>query len=226
MVISKRREHRDRSEEILAFIKQYTERERRPPSWREIQVAVGVKSSSTVAYYLNKLISAGKLEKKGFLARGVAIPSGSGTKFSGRNRLIPGLGSIAAGIPIMIPGQGALVEAAPIEVEVPESYIPSEIPSQDVFALRVVGDSMRDAMIQDGDTVLIQKTQDVHNGDIVVAWLVKEETTTLKRIRFTERGRIWLEPENPASAFKKTLFDVDEVDIQGKVLGVLRFYRS
>jgi repressor LexA len=217
-----KREHRDRSDEVLAFINQYHEKNGIAPTEREIMTGVGLRSTSNVDYYRKKLVKAGRLECEKKIARGLRSPA-AGSKPSAQNYMIPLLGNIAAGIPILIPGQGASASAAQFEIEVPESYLPGGISIENVFALKVVGDSMRDAMIQDGDTVLVYKTLNIHNGEIVAAWLVKEETTTLKRVRFTGNG-VWLEPENPSAAFKPTFYLPEEVDLQGKVLGVLRLY--
>ena len=222
--IAIKREYRNRSADVLKFIAQYKKKEGRAPTEREIADAVGLHSTSGVHRYLNLLSKMGKLDRKEKSARGLSLPVESKVKISERNTPIPGLGNIAAGIPIMVPGQGSIFETAQVEIEIPESYLPLGISSQDVFALHVVGDSMRDAMIMDGDTVLVHKTQSVRSGDIVVAWILEEDTTTLKRIRFSERG-LWLEPENPSSEFRKAFFEPDKVEIQGKVLGVLRLYR-
>jgi repressor LexA len=220
---TQKREHRDRSDEVLAYINDCNEKGR-PPTEREIMTAVGLHSPSAVDYYVRKLKTAGKLIRIKKSSRGLSLKSASKRQSPTSTIQLPGLGNIAAGIPIMVPGQDKMGEAALFEVEIPESYIPAGISPREVFALRVDGDSMRDAMIQDGDTVLVYKTQNVRNGDIVAAWLLKEHTTTLKRVRFTTRG-IWLEPENPSSAFPKSFYLPEEIDIQGKVLGVLRLYR-
>jgi repressor LexA len=124
-------------------------------------------------------------------------------------------------MPIDTPGQNHAGESPLFSVDVPESYIPRGVDSADVYALRVVGESMRDAMIADGDIVLIHRTKNINNGDIVVAWLLDEHTTTLKRITRTENA-LWLDPENPSDAYKRTSYNPNKVDIQGKLLCVLR----
>lgn len=215
-----KREKRDRSEDVLTFFKGYLREQGRPPTDREIIDAIGLKSTSGAAYYIKKLIEDGKLEKQENVSRGLSLPRRQETP---QSLTVPVLGRIAAGIPIMVPGTGLTRENAIGQVDVPESYIPPGVSLEDVFALEVSGDSMRDAMILDGDTVILHKTSNFHNGDIVAAWIVSEETTTLKRVRLTDKG-VWLKPENPSNEFKETYYTLDDVELQGKVLGVLRLY--
>ena len=215
-----KRVRRERSQEVLQFLRDYIALHGRSPSEREIMQGVGLSSTSNVDYYLNKLVDARQVVWDKKISRGIMLPVKKEPPKRGPS--VPMLGSIITGPPIHIPGEGLSAYDGP-RIDIPESFLPRGVSESDVFALRVVGDSMRDAMILEGDTVLIHKTQNIRNGEIVAAWLINEETTTLKRIRFDEAG-FWLEPENPSSAFKPTHYRPGEVEIQGKLLGVLRLY--
>jgi repressor LexA len=243
-------EHPDRRAEVLSYIHHCEVDNHRAPTYKEIGSQVGLNSNGAVDFQIQKLINEHKLIKLPG-ARGLRVvnectcpsqlqstqiaaaaptdlPEGKPTHTPFALRLksvavlaIPGLGPVAAGVPIETPGQNHAGESPLFSVDVPESYIPRGVDSADVYALRVAGESMRDAMIADGDIVLIHRTKNINNGDIVVAWLLEEHTTTLKRITRTE-NTLWLEPENPSDAYKRTSYNPQNVDIQGKLLCVLR----
>jgi repressor LexA len=125
---------------------------------------------------------------------------------------VPLLGRIAAGNPIPVPEDGFAGET----IELTRDLAPS---GSDVYALQVRGDSMIDAYINDGDVVIMRYQQTATNGDMVAAWLVGEEETTLKRY-YHEGNRIRLQPEN--SQMEPIYVAPNNLQIQGKVLAVIR----
>ncbi len=170
------------------------------PTVREIAQACGIKSPSCVHRHLLQLEQEGLIERQEGKARSVGLPnSGVG--------VVPLLGRVAAGIPITA-------------VELIEEYIPlsSELVSQgETFALRVVGESMKNAGILPGDIVVCHQNKQVNNNDIVVALMGGE--ATVKRF-FKENGYVVLQPENPE--FNPIV--TRDVTVLGKVIAVLRRY--
>jgi repressor LexA len=207
-------EKRTRTEQVFEFIKKYQREHGRPPTDREIAQGVGLRSPSTADYHVKKLIAAGKMDKERHVARGLSLQE---PWLALELVRIPILGRIAAGTPIFIPDTGPTAENGIGYVDIPRSNLPQTISMKDVFALEVSGESMRDANIHDGDIVILHKTANIKSGDIVAAWIVSESTTTLKRVRFTEKG-LWLEPENPSDDFKETYYARDDVILQGRFL--------
>lgn len=230
----------DHTGEAFEAIKKFWQKTGMSPSLREIGKAIKVDSPSQVQYYVKKLEKAGKIKRTSNKSRNILLASPK--KLSkpaqvrrGKVRIvsqersildIPDYGPIAAGIPLHLPDASfKKTRKHSLEqnvVQIPESYLPAGVRAEDVFALHVEGDSMRDAMLTDGDVVILQKTSvnQVKNGDIVAAWIIDTEETTLKRFHKTKRG-ISLRPENPE--YETRYFRSDEVDIQGRLLAVLRF---
>lgn len=172
-----------------------------PPTVREICNATGLKSTSTVHAHLKTLEENGYISRDAGLNRAIHIDGGE------RTCQVPIIGRVTAGIPILA-------------VEEVDGYVPfaeSQRRGRDLFALRVMGESMRDAGILDGDIVVSYQTPTADNGDIVVALL--DDEATVKRL-FREDGHIRLQPENPA--FEPIISN--EVAVLGKVISVLRYY--
>ena len=170
-----------------------------PPSIREICAATGIKSTSCVHAKLAELEQMGYIERVGGSARGMSLRGASAES-------VPILGRVTAGLPILA-------------VEQIEGYIPfsSSHPGRSLFALRVVGESMKNAGILDGDLVIAEQGSVAENRQIVVA-LIGEEAT-VKRF-FMEEGRVRLQPENE-------LFDPiypEECEILGRVIACVRNY--
>ena len=214
----------DRRQRILDCIARTVEERGYPPSVREIADAVGLASTSAVHHHLTAL------ERDGLLDRGIVLQGG--THASRALRLtrpkttapdpakvtpfrmpverdtlsLPVMGEIAAGQPIE-----AYADAAET-LEVPRSMEARE----DSYVLRVRGKSMIDALIDDGDFVIVQPQATARDGDIVVA-LLEDNGVTLKRY-FREKDRIRLQPAN---AEMEPIYATD-VQIQGKVVGVIR----
>jgi repressor LexA len=129
---------------------------------------------------------------------------------------VPLLGRIAAGEPIPVPSSDFSVMGDET-VELTRGLLPLDTAS--LYALQVRGNSMIDAMIGDGDIVVMQQQDTARNGELVAVWLKEEEETTLKRF-FLENGRVRLQPENPS--MQPIYANPRNVQIQGKVMLVVR----
>ncbi|NLM42291.1 MAG: transcriptional repressor LexA [Firmicutes bacterium] len=195
----------ERQRRILEYIRSEVASKGYPPSVREIGNAVGLRSSSTVHGHLTKLEELGYIRRDLSKPRAIelldeALPS------KARIVDVPLVGKVTAGMPILA------VENIEDYYPIPKDFVEHE----DVFMLRVKGDSMIEAGILDGDFVLVAKQETARNGEIVVA-LVDGEEATVKRF-FHEGTHIRLQPEN--AAIEPLL--VDDVRILGKVIGVFR----
>lgn len=210
----------ERQRNILYFMDQYMTENGFPPTIRDIGAATKIDSTSVVNYNLNKLVEAGFLERVASKSRGLRlvkpIPNGKNVMVRSSDTLlhIPHIGTIVAGQPVSVD-----VEFDPSNtVEIPQSWL-NGINPQEVFALTVHGDSMIDAMIQDGDLVILRKTTTARNGDMVAVWLDERNETTLKYF-YDEGNRIRLQPANPTMG--PIFVDYRHCQVQGKVLTVLR----
>ncbi len=215
----------ERQRNILKFMDRYIGENGFPPTIREIGSATGIDSTSVVNYNLNKLVSAGFLERAEAKSRGLRlmrpIPNGrasfSRVQASVHNIMrIPQIGQIVAGEPINVPDDYYPDEENVIEI--PASFLPG-VPSGDVYALKVKGDSMIDAMIQDGDIVILRSVNRVRNGDMVAIWLTDRSETTLKYF-YDEGDKVRLQPAHPT--MEAIYVRHEDCEVQGKVLSVLR----
>lgn len=205
----------DKQRAILEYIGRSVDARGYPPSMREIGDAVGLSSLSSVTHQLNQLELSGYLRRDPNRPRALEVlidmPATDGVSTApeltpiGDAAMVPLVGRIAAGIPITAEQQ--------VEEVVP---LPRQLVGQgDLFMLKVVGDSMIDAAICDGDFVVVRQQQTAENGDIVAAMLNDEATVKV----FKQRdGHTWLLPRN--SAFEPILGDYAQV--LGKVVAVLR----
>jgi len=229
----------ERNELTLSAIKKLWKEKNGSPTLREIGAEIGIGSTFLIHLYVDNLIDMGKIkrdENKGtrnlIIVEPASPKSATTQKQNSHVSLsenildIPNYGPIAAGVPLHLPGASFSIaekdQSDHAMVQIPESYLPEGVKASDVFALHVEGNSMRDAMLTDGDIVILQQTSitQVKDGEIVAAWLIDNQETTLKRFERTKRG-IVLRPENPA--YKPLHLKSDEVEIQGKLLAVLRF---
>lgn len=223
----------ERQRNILAYIQEYVAEFGRPPTIREIGSAVNISSTSVVNYNLTKLKERGLLERDAEVSRGlrltekVAQTTGLvrhsvskaaekvGTAVSNIFR-VPLIGNIVAGSPIEVGSGDFSVYDEEDAIELSTSMISGR--HDDLFALRVSGDSMIDAMVNDGDIVIMRQENDARNGDMVAVWL-SDDTTTLKYF-YREGNKIRLQPANPT--MDPIYVDQAEVQVQGKVMMVLR----
>lgn len=212
-----------RQQNILKFMDRYVHENGFPPTIREIGSATGIDSTSVVNYNLNKLVQAGYLERAEAKSRGLRlirqVPGGHMNRVKATSNIfnVPDEGRIVAGEPIMV-GEGDRESF----VEVPASMVSGINPSE-IYALTVKGDSMIDAMIQDGDVIILQQANDAHNGEMVAVWLTDREETTLKHF-YKENGRIRLQPAHPS--MEPIYVDPQYCQVQGKVLSVMRRLRK
>lgn len=204
----------DSQQRILEFITNYVEQNEVPPTIREIQKGADISSTSMVSYHLKALERANVLNRLEKQSRGVVINNPN--KFNSRNMVnIPLVGRIVASEPAPTPDADALRDAENM-VQIARSMVGN---ATDLYALEVKGNSMIDALINDGDIVVMSKGAEVHNGDLAAVFLTGKNESTLKRVYF-EGKRLKLKPENPT--MKPFYVDIREAQIQGKVVCVIR----
>lgn len=203
----------ERQRRMLAFIKSYAREHGYPPSIRDICQACAISSTSVADYNLRALERAGQIRRARDVSRGIEILDDYETA---RTRRVPILGTIAAGQPIPVPDTESWTPPVDETLELTQDLLPA---GTDVFALRVKGTSMIDALINDGDIVLLRPQQVAENGEMVAIWLRRERETTLKKF-YRERDRIRLQPANTTMA--PIYVEPDDVEVQGKVVGVIR----
>jgi repressor LexA len=201
-----------KQERIINFVTEFLNDKGYPPTIRDIAAGCGISSTSVVAYNLNKLAQAGYIRRHSDISRGIKFLTPQ--KKGGKLVYIPIVGVIAAGEPIPVPDTGNIIPNEGLEVS--EELVRGK---QDIYALRVKGDSMLDALIGDGDIVLMDYVGSAENGDMVAVWLKEEQEVTLKRF-FAEPNRIRLEPAN--RQMKPIYTTPDNVEIQGRVVAVIR----
>lgn len=203
----------DQQAKVLRFITNEIEVNGAPPTYRAIAKHFRFASTRAAQDHVAALIRKGHLERKPGISRGLRLP-GRAEAVKNAPLAVPILGLIAAGSPRDNPQIVLGTCAVPRDVA-------KGIPEDELFALRVTGDSMISAGILDGDLVIARQTKTAANGDIVVALL--DDETTVKRFQRKD-GRVFLVPENPR--MKPIPAAGRELEIQGKVIGVQRFYRS
>ena len=208
-----------RQKAMVEFIQRFTREHRYPPTIREIGQEVGISSTSVVNYNLNILEREGLIERDREVSRGIKlVGAAAGALAVDLLTLvtIPLLGRIAAGEPIPVPSSD-FSSMGDETIELTRGLLPADM--QGLYALQVRGTSMIDAMIGDGDIVVMKHQQTARNGELVAVWLRDKEETTLKRF-FLENGRVRLQPENPT--MKPIYADPTNVEVQGKVVLVVR----
>ncbi len=204
-----------KQQKILQFIREFVRDKDYPPSIRDIQTACGISSTSVVDYNLRALERQGLIRRDREISRAIELLGGRHR----RSRVVdvPLLGTIAAGQPIPVPTADTFSETAAADtIPVTEDFIGGR---DDVFALRVKGTSMIDALINDGDIVLLQAAQDARDGEMVAVWLKREEETTLKKF-YHEGTRIRLQPAN--ATMEPIYTSPDNIEIRGRVVSTLR----
>ena len=209
----------DRQNKMLEFISDFVKEHPYPPSVREIQMGCSISSTSVVDYNLHILRREGYIKRSPDISRGIQLLDRDTGRAVGLSNAVavPVFGAIAAGEPLM-----AFPDANEPEetLELPASMLPSR--TENIFALRVKGQSMIEDLIDDGDVVLLQRQETVHPGEMVAAWLKEQGEATLKRF-FPEGARVRLQPAN--SAMSPIYEDAENVEVQGVVVGVIRMYR-
>ncbi len=206
----------ERQQAIIEFIGQFTRNRGYPPTIREIGEAADISSTSVVNYNLNKLERGGYIVRDLKVSRGVRLTDAPDAASRAAALVsIPVAGYIFASEPVLV---GDTPQTASDEViELTRDLVHD---TGDLYALRVKGDSMIDAMVNDGDIVVLKKTDRARNGEMVAVWLSDRNETTLKHF-YLEHGRVRLQPANPTLQ-PITVDNPSQVRVQGKVVLVLR----
>lgn len=205
-----------RRKRILEFIQSFIEDNGIPPTVRDIQKACEISSTSVVDYNLRLLDRDGYLNRRPDVARGIELLDESGNPLNAVPK-VQIVGRIAAGSPL--PVFSAEESATGQEFDTIE--VAPELTRRHgrLYALEVQGQSMIDALIDDGDMVVIKPAQQAEYGEMVVAWLREEEEATLKKY-YPEGSQVRLQPAN--STMDPIYADADNVEIKGKVVSVIR----
>ena len=216
----------EKQHQLLSFLIEHQAEHDISPSFDEMREAVGLASKSGIHRLISGLEERGYIRKLANRARAIEILRHPGAASKTESNIIqPNFG--AENKPsnnVELPLLGRIAAGTPIEaLSDPTSYmsVPDALVSGgEHFALEIVGDSMIEAGIHEGDTVIIKRTDNANSGDIVVA-LVEEHEATLKTLR-KEPGRIALEAANPR--YETRYFETDQVRIQGRLTGLIRRY--
>ncbi len=196
---------------ILDFIRRFIEQRGLAPTIGEIQRGLNISSKSVVDFHLKALEEDGHIRRDAQVTRGIDV-SGMGK----RSHSVPLFGMIAAGQPIPVPTEDTWHNVALDTVDVPADFLP--LGSQ-AYALEVKGTSMIDALVDDGDIVVLESVSTVDDGEMVAAWLKEEGEATLKKL-YREKGRVRLQPAN--QTMQPIYVAPDNIQVQGKVIAVLR----
>jgi repressor LexA len=240
MMVRRREGLSERERKIMEFLTTFQEKNGYSPSIRQIGDSISVKSTSLVDYYLDQLVELGYISRDSHVSRSVRImrplhptPSVPArvaqavrnvSDTLGELIKIPVLGRIVASNPIPMPPTDLAYFDSETTVEMARSMLPAREKLSELFALEVDGDSMIDAMINDGDIVVMKPANEAKNGDMVAVWLDDKDETTLKYF-YKERDRIRLQPANPTM---KPIYveNPSKLRIMGKVVMVIRQVHS
>jgi repressor LexA len=204
-----------RQQKILSFIRRFMADKTYPPTIRDIVNGCSISSTSVADYNLSILEKDGYIRRHREVSRGIELLDGSSSR-QGRVS-VPVIGQIAAGEPIPVPASDSWSNVASSEIlEVPLDLVNGK---EAVYALKVKGLSMIDALINDGDIVLMQSASTVENGQMAAVWLKSEKMVTLKKV-YVSATRVRLQPAN--SQMQPIYSSPDNVEIQGKVIAVIR----
>jgi repressor LexA len=206
----------NRQREILEYIEQFLDEHNYPPAIRQIQEDLAISSTSVVAYNLKVLEQRGLLRREGKVSRGISLFKTETIALSNSSAQVPFLGYITAGQPLPDPEELSSDVAELIDV-------PAEVVAStklaNVYALKVRGYSMIDALINDGDIVLLRYQETAEPGDMVAARIISDNSVTLKRF-YREGDTVRLQPAN--ITMEPIMVAASNVRIQGRVVGVLR----
>jgi repressor LexA len=216
----------ERHKKILKFLEKFQAENGFPPSIREIGENTNISSTSVVNYYLNQLEEMRYIERESNVSRGIRLlRTLEGKLLTATQKIadmftVPVVGRIVAGEPVPVPQSDFNYYDQETGIDLARSLLPAREKTEDLFALEVQGDSMIDAMVNDGDIVIMRPVTQAQNGEMVAVWLSDKEETTLKYF-FLEDGRVRLQPANPA--MKPIIIDDPaQVRVQGKVVLVIR----
>ena len=204
-------------DKILRFIQEFSSSNGFPPTIRDIQKGCLISSTSVVDHNLTRLQTLGKIRRLPNVSRGIELLD---PLFNPRRYTleIPLMGYISAGVPVPMPASEDSRIVPPLGYINLSNYY-ENLPKE-TYGLKVRGLSMKDALVDDGDIVIIDPTKTVRNGEMAISWLKLEEEATLKKIYY-QGSKIVLQPAN--AEMEPLVIDRSNVEIQGKVIAVLRF---
>lgn len=230
----------ERHKRILAYLETYQKEFGYPPSIREICESTNISSTSVVNYYLEQLEELGYIVRENHISRGIRVikslenklKEGAQVVMDATENLIrlPHFGNIVAGKPINVPSVARNeLDLETNGIDIARSLLPAHENPENLYALSVKGDSMIDAMINDGDIVIMRTTHQAYNGEMVAVWLTDREETTLKyyfhetchHAEKHKEGHVRLQPAN--STMEPIIIDdPSTVEVHGKVIMVIR----
>lgn len=227
----------ERHRKIMEFLTSFQKQRGYSPSIREIGEYIHVESTSLVNYYLEQLVKKEYIDRDKRVSRGIRVlrplhgeSALSGARVSQAMQKavqrttellnIPVWGRIGASLPVpMPPAEGSYFDPEST-VEIARSLLPAREKMNELFALEVSGQSMIDAMVDDGDIVIMKRTQNANNGEMVAVWLEDTDETTLKYF-FRESNHVRLQPANPTMT-PIIIDNPERIRIQGKVIMIVR----
>ncbi len=224
---------KERHKQVLDVIQRYSEKHGYAPSYREICAQTDITSTSMVNYYLEQLEEMGYIERVENISRSLQIKEKAQEKVNkvlgnvkqaveeiSNSLTIPVVGRIVASEPVPIPDTDFSLFDAESNIEVPESLIPFNMQKENLFALEVAGDSMIDAMVNDGDLIIMKPTREARNGEMVAVRIKDQNETTLKHF-YHEGDRVRLQPANPTMD-PIYVDSSSDIEVQGSVVLVIR----
>lgn len=220
-----------RHSKILIYMEKYQKQFGYPPSIREICEETEISSTSVVNYYLDQLENWGYIKREKNISRGITmikdvfnkmIDDGLTPAMEKLEDLIriPVVGRIVAGSPVPVPASDLSYFDPESAIDIARSMLPQREKLEELFALEVQGDSMIDAMVNDGDVIIMKKAREAINGEMVAVWMLDKDETTLKYF-YKEGSKIRLQPANKTMQ-PIIIEDPRTVQVQGKVLMVVR----
>jgi repressor LexA len=216
----------ERHKNILKFLERFQIENGFPPSIRQIGENTNISSTSVVNYYLNQLEEMSFIERESNVSRGIRLlRTLEGNLVSTTQTIsdlfsVPVIGRIVAGEPVPVPSSDFNYYDQETGIEIARSLLSPREKTEELFALEVEGDTMIDAMVNDGDIVVMRPVNRAENGEMVAVWLSDRDETTLKYF-YNENGKIRLQPANPM--MKPIIIDNPaQVQVQGKVVLVIR----
>ena len=195
----------DKQQEMLAFIEDFMEENRYPPTLEEIRTGLNISSKSLVNYHLEALESAAVLSRSPNKSRGIRLANEAET----------------FRVPFVTASNGiANLTAVSLESELAIELTSDIVPNQnDLYALKVQDDSMIDAFVNAGDVVILQRQIQARNGDMIAVHLRHTRRTILKRY-YRENGHVRLQPDDPSG--ETMVVSPEAIEVKGKVVAVIR----
>ncbi|MEN6570734.1 MAG: transcriptional repressor LexA [Anaerolineaceae bacterium] len=229
----------ERHRKIMEYLTKFQHANGYSPSIRQIGDSINVKSTSLVDYYLNQLQQMGYIDREDRISRSIRVLTPVGENPSLKEKVTDAVKTVSTALSdlVSIPLAGRIVASAPLpmpasdlpyfdsesSVDIARSLLPTR-ETTDLFALEVSGDSMVDAMINDGDIVIMKQAKSANNGEMVAVWLDDRDETTLKYF-YKEPNRIRLQPANPNMG-PIYVDNPKSLRIMGRVVMVIRQVKS